>query len=1026
MIREMDRCPYCASPIRIGEESWVICEYCGREMEVTRFTQEEKRLVEVVEDARRSSEAAAEEVRRRMEDMSRAHSRETENAVNIAKDALETCRSALESLSSQLDRSEARKLRNLYAQAEEAQRAGRFEEAERWYRQVLITAGDEAEIYWRLVMCSYGIEYVREQATGKHLPTISHMVVDSILDNADYRAAVRLARSAEMRHFYEAEARHIDGILDKYRQVAATEEPYDVFISVKQGDELGNPTHDSLVAQDLYYMLVNEFGLKVFNSRISLSQYAGFEFEPYIMDALMRAKVMIVVGTQQEYMTSAWVRNEWRRFRWLKDNDDDSRRLIAWVSGMAVREIPREMGDLQAINAGSMGAMDTLRSIVKAAFSDRLKRKNDGDLLLERAAMYLEDGEFDQVDRCCERVLDKDPHNARAYMLKLCAHCKARAEEQLVDAGEALNGLGDYKRAMRFGDEKLKRRLEDYDRIVSERLAEAAKSRALLGGFEAEMLACEGTELRSDGDVQALEKRVRDLSGKMQDVIGAEQLLERCRKQMNRCRDAYAQIQEEAREKRRREQQDALARNRERQNRVENAVRDFENELLISARDARNLHDRIHRFVSGEEQFRGLEARTALLDRCENRRQACVRLLASLGERAEAEIAAFEREDVTTAAGAHNLSSRIQRFIDEQDDFSSYDNGRELLERCRKRIDECAALHHRLTELAEQDEKASRMRRERTKQAEKRITAFEKERVDTTDEALQLKSRIQQYIAEQGRFADFENGHLLLKRCENRMYECTKLYQELQEREEKIQRRERGRDLNHRANDFLREMEQRRVESDSELQHVVSEILHFISDNDNFAAAENSRELLQRFQDLRARKVAEHIGQSGEADWEGIRADLEKEISGMEKRKIPTQSDADRLHADAVQYRQEMQKYLQRDEAKALRERLDKVIVDAAQERDRIKEERSGKGLPRAGKFFIALLAATVSMILYMMVNGSAESALIRVALPVFGGVIAVISAIQAHNRKKTGSVLLSWAVLVMWLAFAAFVNGLV
>ena len=1018
MIREMDRCPYCASPIKIGEESWVICEYCGREMEVTRFTQEEKRLIEVVEDARRSSEAAAEDVRRKMEELSRAHSRETENAVNIARGALETCQSALESLSSQLDRSEARKLRNLYAQAEEAQRAGRFEEAERWYRQVLITAGDEAEIYWRLVMCSYGIEYVREQATGKHLPTISHMVVDSILENADCRAAIRLARSAEMRNFYEAEARHIDGILDKYRQVAATEQPYDVFISVKQGDALGNPTHDSLVAQDLYYMLVNEFGLKVFNSRISLSQYAGFEFEPYIMDALMRAKVMIVVGTQQEYMTSAWVRNEWRRFRWLKDNDDDSRRLIAWVSGMGVKEIPREMGDLQAINAGSMGAMDTLRSIIKAAFKDRLKRKNDSDLLLERAVMYLEDGEFDQVDRCCERLLDKDPHNARAYMLKLCAHCKVRKEEQLADAHEALNELGDYKRAMRFGDEKLQKRLLEYDQIVGKRLKEAAESRAVLDGLEAELRACEAAELRSEEDIQVMEQRVRDLGARLGDVAGAEALLKRCDRRLESLRRLRSELRE------REKQQSILAKNRERRRQIEKAINAFEEERITRAREARNLHDRIRKFVEEEKQFRDVEDHTALLDRCDRRRQACLNMIASLGERAEVEIAGFEREDVSTAARALDLSNRIQRFIDMHEGFVGYDNGWELLERCRKRVDECAALHHRLTELAEQDEKASRMRRERTKQAEKKITAFEKEPVDTSDDALQLKSRIQQYVAEQSRFADAENGHLLLKRCENRMYECSQLYQELQAREEKILRKEQGRTLNHRANDFLREMEARRVESDAELQRAVSDILHFISANDNFSAADNSRELLQRFQDLRARKVAEYIGQSGDTDWESIRKDLESAVSGMENRRPHSVSEAQKLHTEAVQYRQEMLKYLQREEARSLRERLDKVIVNAAQESERLREERSGKAIPRSGKFFIALLAAAVAMILHMMVSGSVTAALVRVALPVFGGVIALISAVQAHNRKKTGGVLLAWAVFVLWLAYAALMNG--
>lgn len=1179
MIREMDRCPYCASPIQIGEASWVICEYCGREMEVTRFTQEEKRLVEVVEDARRSSEAAAEDVRRKVEALSRAHSRETENAVNIARGALETCQSALESLSGQLERSEARKLRNLYAQAEEAQRAGRFEEAERWYRQVLITAGDEAEVYWRLVMCSYGIEYVREQATGKYLPTISHMVVDSVLDNADYRAAVRMARSAEMRSYYEAEARHIDGILDKYRQVAATEQPYDVFISVKQGDEQGNPTHDSLVAQDLYYMLVNEFGLKVFNSRISLSQYAGFEFEPYIMDALMRAKVMIVVGTRQEYMTSAWVRNEWRRFRWLKDNDDDSRRLIAWVSGMAVREIPREMGDLQAINAGAMGAMDTLRSIIRAAFSERLRRKTDSDPLLERAAMYLEDGEFDQVDRCCERVLDRDPRNAKAYVLKLCARCKARREEQLADACEALDPLGDYKRAMRFGDEKLKQRLEEYNRVICKRIEEAAKNRAVMEALEAELCACESVELSNDEDVQALEKRVRQLSGKMQEIVGAEPLLERCRRQMNRCRDAYAQIQEAARKKRRREQQtrdmlkslcqslqivraqdaldaidrlqafvrsendfagmsdgdgllqacgeaesrfrsqyeelkaaeveaalriqrqeklrrdaeeqvrafelvavreskdaevmiariqeyvrqqdhfrkmdggmlllnrcnarmeqlrqlhgellateerqNTLEQNRERQKQIERTIKAFENEQLFNGREARNLYDRIGRFVDEEAQFRDMEKRSELLDRCDRRQQACLRWIASLGERAEAEIAAFEREEVTKPAEALGLSNRIQRFIDEQDEFKSYDNGRELMKRCRKRIDECAALHHRLTDLAEQDEKDRRARKERTKAAEKRIAAFEKEKIHVSDDALELNSRIRQYIAEQGRFAEFENGSLLLKRCENRLYECAQIYQELKNQEESIARKR----LNNEVDEFVAAIRSRVVRSGEDLRKVSEEVTQFLEAHHHFSGVENGEDLVQRCRKVSDEKWQEIAGKTETSDWQSVAWEIEQSVAAMEKRKIRTVEDALKLRDDVDAFRRSHDHIRNREEWKPYRERLDAIDNKAVQQCNRLTEEANhtdkSAPMPRAKKCFIALLAAVLSMFIHMTVGGSVLESLAKVFVPVFGGVIAVLTAVQAHNRKKTGLAAISWLALVMWILYGVYMNGM-
>lgn len=53
--------------------------------------------------------------------------------------------------------------------------------------------------------------------------------------------------------------------------------------------------------------------------------------------------------------------------------------------------------------------------------------------LVERAFLFLEDGKWEQADAYCERVLDKEPKNSKAYLGKLMAELKINSVEKLND-----------------------------------------------------------------------------------------------------------------------------------------------------------------------------------------------------------------------------------------------------------------------------------------------------------------------------------------------------------------------------------------------------------------------------------------------------------------------------------------------------------------------------------------------------------------------------------------------------------------
>ena len=201
---------------------------------------------------------------------------------------------------------------NLYDRANHFRRNNDFDKAMGIYEQILNEDNTDAEAYWSLVLCRYGIEYVEDPATHKRVPTVNRAQYTSIYADENYKAAIEHADAAQ-KVVYENEAKAIDEIQKGILEISNKEEPFDVFICYKETDAQGRRTQDSVLANDLYYQLTQE-GFKVFFSRITLEDKLGTAYEPYIFAALNSSKVMVVLGTKPEFFNAVWVKNEWSRY----------------------------------------------------------------------------------------------------------------------------------------------------------------------------------------------------------------------------------------------------------------------------------------------------------------------------------------------------------------------------------------------------------------------------------------------------------------------------------------------------------------------------------------------------------------------------------------------------------------------------------------------------------------------------------------------------------------------------------------
>ena len=182
----------------------------------------------------------------------------------------------------------------MFDKANTLRRACEFDLADEMYDAIISDFPEEAEAYWGLVLCRYGIEYVNDPVKHIQIPTCHRASGESLFDDEDFQEACDRTDSITRKE-YQREAKIIDDLRTEILSVSAREDPYDVFICYKETDELGHRTQDSLEAYHAYEALTKK-GYKVFYSKVSLESHLGESYEPYIYNALNTSRILLLFG----------------------------------------------------------------------------------------------------------------------------------------------------------------------------------------------------------------------------------------------------------------------------------------------------------------------------------------------------------------------------------------------------------------------------------------------------------------------------------------------------------------------------------------------------------------------------------------------------------------------------------------------------------------------------------------------------------------------------------------------------------
>lgn len=385
-------------------------------------------------------------------------------------------------------------LANLFNRANKLRIKCEFDKAEEIYEKILGKDETLAEAHWGLVLCKYGIEYVEDPVTETRVPTCHRTSYESVTSDTDYLSAVEYADS-EQKKIYKEEAKVIEGLQKRTLEIVKNEKPFDVFICYKETDKKGKRTVDSTYANDIYHQLTNE-GFKVFYAAITLEDKLGQEYEPYIFAALNSAKVMLVIGTNEEYFNAIWVKNEWSRFLKLMKTDR-SKLLIPCYKDIDPYDLPEEFAHLQAQDMGKIGfVQDLLRGIKKVVKPEEktttttiIQNSNDSlEPLLKRAELFLNDGDWQSVYDYCEKVLDLAPECYEAYLYKFFADIKVHNIKELENAQEPILNDSNYKKVLTYCSDEFRAELTEIVKNVSykcaERLISAQRYREAIKVFD--------------------------------------------------------------------------------------------------------------------------------------------------------------------------------------------------------------------------------------------------------------------------------------------------------------------------------------------------------------------------------------------------------------------------------------------------------------------------------------------------------------------------------------------------------------
>ena len=268
-----------------------------------------------------------------------------------------------------------------------------FDAADRKLSELRKKYPTSSKVWFLSALSQYYVCYTRENdRSDKYIPTLNNLNLESLKTSQFVAKALELAPSTLVKKQYQETFDYIETKRSEIqRDFEKKENKYDIFISVKIGamrngkpvlDEDGHQvkSRDCAIAMDVYNYL-RQAGYNVFFSESEdfKEKVVGNRYENIIYAALHSAKAFLLFGESIENLESRWVKNEWLRYLYLKDNEKPdeagTHHMVLITKTLSEGDLPRELQGNQFINFNSVTASRQLDAFLAKALSSGKSKK---------------------------------------------------------------------------------------------------------------------------------------------------------------------------------------------------------------------------------------------------------------------------------------------------------------------------------------------------------------------------------------------------------------------------------------------------------------------------------------------------------------------------------------------------------------------------------------------------------------------------------------------------------------------------
>ncbi len=344
----------------------------------------------------------------------------------------------------------------------------KFDEAYSAYAKAAELDGKEPEAYFGMALATFKVQFLKDEVNRRMQPICHEISDESFLDDKNFRRALGLATEEQKRE-YRKRGREIDEVKEEFYALQRKGVDYDCFLCAKvtegDGKDGEKRTADYERANDIYYYLKDK-GYKPFFSEREMKGRTGSDYEALILYALYRSECMLIVCSNESYLQTKWVKNEYTRFLHMLANEEKERDALTFVfSGKPIEKLPSGK-KVQGIDLTRPDAYTRIEDFVQK-HTPEARRRREEQAAQKRAEEEARDRELAEMRAKLKQMEEERANAGNVSSEQLLAMMRKAEEEERKRREEE----------ERKREEAERKRREEEKRIAAEQRARAEEEK---------------------------------------------------------------------------------------------------------------------------------------------------------------------------------------------------------------------------------------------------------------------------------------------------------------------------------------------------------------------------------------------------------------------------------------------------------------------------------------------------------------------------------------------------------------------